>query len=68
MLKMGCTKVDITPKFTVFQGGYGDRNCFANCVEEPIEAGVMALQQGRKKQLLLTIDNVLHGHYKDESE
>ena len=57
MFKMGCVKVDITPKFPVFLRGYGARNCLSNAIEEPLEAGVMVFQQGKKKQLLITVDN-----------
>ncbi|MBR4223017.1 MAG: neutral/alkaline non-lysosomal ceramidase N-terminal domain-containing protein, partial [Victivallales bacterium] len=58
MLKMGCAKVDITPKFQVFLRGYGARNCLSNEIEERLEAGIMILAQGKKKQLLITLDNL----------
>lgn len=58
MLKMGCAKVDITPKFPVFLRGYGARNELSHCIEERLEAGLMVLEQGKVKLLLVTIDNL----------
>lgn len=56
MLKMGCAKVDITPSFEVYLHGYAGRNQLTSSVEEPIEAGVIALEQDRVKTLIITVD------------
>ena len=58
MLKMGCAKVDITPGVPVFLRGYGSRNALSDGIEERLEAGVMILAQGRKRILVLTLDNL----------
>ncbi len=57
MLKIGCTKVDITPDFPVFLCGYGGRNQLSDCIDDRLSAGVVVLAQGRRRQLLLTIDS-----------
>ena len=57
-IQLGCAKADITPKFPVYMRGYSSRNCLSNGVEEPLEAGVLVLQQGRTKLLVITLDNL----------
>lgn len=56
MLKMGCAKLDVTPDFPVYLRGYGSRNSRTVKVENPIEAGVIALEQDGKKVLIITAD------------
>jgi len=58
MLKMGCAKIDVTPDFPVFLRGYGARKQKTALVEEPIEVGVIALEQDGKKVLMITADNL----------
>ena len=58
MLKMGCAKIDVTPDFPVFLRGYGARKQKTTLVEEPIEIGVIALEQDGKKVLMITADNI----------
>ena len=58
MLKMGCAKIDVTPDFPVFLRGYGARKQKTTLVEEPIEVGVIALEQDGKKVLMITADNL----------
>ncbi len=55
---MGCCKVDITPEFPVFLRGYGARNCMSKGIEERIEAGIMILEQEKKRHLLITVDSL----------
>ena len=58
MLKMGCAKIDVTPDFPVFLRGYGARKQKTALVEEPVEVGVIALEQNAKKVLMITVDNI----------
>ncbi len=58
MLKMGCAKVDVTPDFSVFLHGYGARTHDTKSVENPIEVGVIALEQAGKKVLMITADMI----------
>jgi len=58
MLKMGCAKIDVTPDFPVYQRGYGARNQKTVLVENPVEAGVIALEQDGRRFLLITADLV----------
>ena len=57
-IQLGCAKTDITPEIPVFMRGYSARNCLSNGIEEPLEAGVLILQQGRTKLLVITLDNL----------
>ena len=58
MFRMGCSKADTTPGFPVYQRGYASRNKLAVKIEDPIEAGVIVLEQDGKKILLLTVDHI----------
>jgi len=58
MLKMGCSRADITPGFKCFLRGYASRTEMTDRVEDPIEAGVIALEQNNKRQLILTLDSL----------
>jgi len=58
MLKMGCAKADVTPSFATFIRGYASRNRLTAEVEEPIEVGVIALEQNGVKSLILTADSL----------
>ncbi len=58
MLKLGCAKVDITPKAPVYLRGYGSRNALSKGVEDRLSAGVLLLRQGRTTQAILTIDSL----------
>ena len=55
---MGCAKADVTPSFPVYLRGYASRNRVTNEVEEPIEVGVIALEQDNVKSLILTVDGL----------
>ncbi|MBE6369485.1 MAG: hypothetical protein E7056_04905 [Lentisphaerae bacterium] len=58
MLKMGCAKADVTPAFPTYLHGYASRNRLTAEVEEPIEVGVIALEQNGKKVLMLSVDSL----------
>ena len=58
MFKMGCAKCDVTPEFPVYLRGYATRNKLTDKVEEPLEAGVIALQKNDKRVLLITADSI----------
>lgn len=58
MLKMGCAKADITPCSKCFLRGYGSRNQMTDKVEDPIEAGIIALEQDGRRQLIITLDSL----------
>lgn len=58
MFRMGCAKADTTPGFPVYQRGYASRNKLAVKIEDPIEAGVIVLEQDGKKILILTVDHI----------
>lgn len=58
MLKMGCSKADITPGFPCFLRGYASRTELTEQVEDPIEVGVIALEQGSTRQIILTVDSL----------
>lgn len=58
MFKMGCAKADVTPGFPTYLRGYASRNRLTNEVEEPIEVGVIALEQDSVKSLILTVDGL----------
>ncbi len=58
MLRLGCAKVDVTPDFPVFLHGYGARNQRASSVENPVEVGVLALEQDGRKVLVVTADMI----------
>ena len=58
MFKMGCAKADVTPAFPTYLRGYASRNRLTDEVEEPIEVGVIALEQGDVKSLILTVDGL----------
>ncbi len=57
MLKMGCSKADITPGFPVYLRGYASRNRLTSEIEDSVEAGVIALEQNGKRSLIITVDN-----------
>ena len=58
MLKMGCSKADITPGFPCFLRGYASRTELTEQVEDPIEVGVIALEQDSTRQIILTVDSL----------
>ena len=58
MLKMVCAKADITPEQPVFLHGYAYRNRLSSEVEDPVEVGVIALEQDGATCLLLTADSL----------
>ena len=58
MFKMGCAKADVTPSFPTYLRGYASRNRLTSDVEEPIEVGVIALEQNDVKSLILTVDGL----------
>ena len=58
MLKMGCAKADVTPSWPTYIRGYASRNRLTDEIEEPIEVGVIALEQNDVKTLLITVDSL----------
>ncbi|MBE6367029.1 MAG: hypothetical protein E7052_03860 [Lentisphaerae bacterium] len=58
MLKMGCSRADITPGFKCFLRGYASRTELTDKVEDPIEAGIIALEQPGRRQLIITLDSL----------
>ncbi|MBE6381134.1 MAG: hypothetical protein E7047_09425 [Lentisphaerae bacterium] len=58
MLKMGCAKADVTPAFPTYLHGYASRNRLTAEVEEPVEVGVIALEQNGKKILMISVDSL----------
>ena len=58
MIRMGCAQADITPDFKCFLRGYASRTDLTNKVEDPIEVGIIALEQENKRQLLITADSL----------
>ena len=58
MLKMGCAKANVTPSWPTYLRGYASRNRLTGEVEEPIEVGVVALEQNDRKSLIITVDNL----------
>ena len=58
MFKMGCAKADVTPSWKTYIRGYASRNRLTDEIEEPIEVGVIALEQDGVKSLIITCDMV----------
>ena len=58
MLQMGCATVDVTPPFPTYLRGYASRNKLSDTVEEPVEAGIIALEKDGKKTLIITVDSL----------
>ena len=58
MLKMGCAQTNITPDRNLYLRGYAGRNAFSSGVEDPVLAGVIALEQKGKRVLILTCDHL----------
>ena len=56
MFKMGCAKADVTPSWKTYIRGYASRNRLTDEVEEPIEVGIVALEQDGVKSLIVTCD------------
>lgn len=56
MLKMGCAKSDITPSWDVYLHGYSGRNRLSSKQEGSLELGVIALEQEKKRSLIITVD------------
>ena len=53
---MGCSQANITPSWPVYIYGYASRNRLTAAVEDPIEAGVIALEQNGNRKLIITAD------------
>lgn len=58
MLQIGCATRSLLPGFPVCLHGYGSRNYRTDKVEDPVELGCLALDNGQKKVLLFTIDSI----------
>ena len=58
MLRVGCSKVDITPDFPAFLRGYASRKGLSDGIEDRLSAGVMVLDQDGTRILLLTVDSI----------
>lgn len=58
MLKMGCAKADVTPSWPTYIRGYASRNRLTDAIEEPLEVGVIALEQNDQRSLIITVDMV----------
>lgn len=58
MLRIGCSKIDITPDFPAFLRGYASRKQLSNGIEDKLSAGVMVLEQDGTKILLITVDSL----------
>lgn len=54
----GCSLKDITPDFPVILHGCGHRNDYSDGVEDPLAVGVIAIRDGEKTVLLITIDSL----------
>ena len=58
MLKMGCSKADVTPSWPTYLRGYASRTRLTDEIEEPIEVGVIALEKNGVKSLIITADSL----------
>ena len=56
MLRIGCSSKSLLPDFAVCLHGYGSRNYRTDKVEDPVELGCLALDNGRNTVLLFCID------------
>lgn len=56
MLQIGCSTRSLLPDFPVYLHGYSSRNYRTDKVEDPVELGCLALDNGSKRVLLFTVD------------
>jgi neutral ceramidase len=62
-LRAGASRIDITPALPVMLAGYESRNQLSQGVHDPLSARALAFEQGRRRLVLVSIENL--GFYND---
>jgi len=57
-LRAGASRIDITPTLPVMLAGYESRNHVSEGVHDPLSARALAFEQGRRRLVLVSIENL----------